>query len=428
METALHSIKLPAFKTFEGDLRVPGSKSISNRALLMAALARGTTKIRHSLGSDDTQHMARALEGLGVELKAEDPETELEITGEAGPFKAGYGTFFLGNSGTAMRSLTAALCLGHGEFELLGEQRMYERPIGDLLGALRELGAKIDCERREGFPPLKIHASGLAGPSVSVRGDISSQYLTALLLCAPYVKGGLDIKVEGELISKPYIELTLSMMRDFGVEVGRDGFSEFKVPGGVYESPGIYEIEGDASSASYPLAAAAISGGKVIVRGIGKGSVQGDLHFAEVLEEMGAEVHYGGDWVSCKGGGLKAVDLNLNHIPDAAMTVAVLALFAKGTSRISGIKSWKVKETDRLAALKNELQKTGAIVTTTGDSIEITPPKKLRPATIETYNDHRMAMCFSLLSVGGVPVEILDPACVGKTYPTYFEDFLRLAK
>lgn len=428
MENAPHSIKLPAFKTFEGTLRVPGSKSISNRALLMAALASGTTKIRHLLDSDDTQHMFRALEGLGVDIASDDARTETTVKGEAGPFKAGYGTFFLGNAGTAMRSLTAALCLGHGEFELLGEQRMYERPIGDLLAALRALGAKIDCERSEGFPPLKIHAEGLAGNCVSVRGNISSQYLTALLLCAPYTKNGLTIKVDGELISKPYIELTLAMMRDFGVEVARCGFGEFAVPKGVYQSPGVYEVEGDASSASYPLAAAAISGGEVTVEGLGKGSIQGDICFAEVLEKMGAEIRYGSNSVSCKGGSLNAVDLNLNHIPDAAMTVAVLALFAKGTSRISGIKSWKVKETDRLAALKTELQKTGASVATTEDSIEITPPKKLRPATIETYNDHRMAMCFSLLSVGGVPVEILDPACVNKTYPNYFEDFLRLAK
>lgn len=428
MENALPSLKLPAFKTFEGALRVPGSKSISNRALLMAALANGTTKIRHLLDSDDTQHMFRALEGLGIEIFANDSRTETTVKGEAGPFKAGYGTFFLGNAGTAMRSLTAALCLGHGEFELLGEQRMYERPIGDLLAALRTLGAKIDCEKGEGFPPLKIHASGLEGNTVSVRGNISSQYLTALLLCAPYTKSGLLIKVEGELISKPYIELTLAMMRDFGVEVERRGFSEFAVPKGVYQSPDVYEVEGDASSASYPLAGAAISGGKVVVEGLGKGSIQGDICFAEVLEKMGAKVSYGKDWISCEGGRLTAIDLNLNHIPDAAMTVAVLALFAKGTSRISGIKSWKVKETDRLAAIKTELQKTGAIVTTTEDSIEITPPSKLRSATIETYNDHRMAMCFSLLALGGVPVEILDPACVNKTYPSYFEDFLRLAK
>lgn len=426
-------LDLPAFSSFEGTLRVPGSKSISNRALLLAALADGETRIHHLLASDDTRHMGKALQGLGIDIAFSENDSEAIVKGigktfakESFPNKTGE--FFLGNAGTAMRSLTAALCLGEGEYTLTGEPRMYERPIKDLITALRTLGADIECLKAEGYPPLKIKAKGFTANEVSVRGNISSQYLTALLLCAPYAKNGLTIHVEGELISKPYIALTIAMMHSFGVDVENNDFKDFKVPSAIYKAPGDYEVEGDASSASYPLAAAAISGGTVTVDGVFKESIQGDIRFTEVLSAMGAEISFHGLSTICKGAPLKAVDLDLNHIPDAAMTVAVLALFAKGTTRIRGIASWKVKETDRLTAIANELRKVGATVESDDDSITITPPEKLQSAEIETYNDHRMAMCFSLISLGGIPMRILDPACVNKTYPTYFEDFLKIAK
>lgn len=428
MENRPHSLDLPVFKKFEGTVRVPGSKSISNRALLLAALAKGQTKLHYLLQSDDTIHMGNALKKLGIDITFQKNGTEAIVNGLGGNFITQDGDFFLGNAGTAMRSLTAALCLGNGTYTLHGEPRMHERPIGDLLSALRSLGANIRCTQNEGYPPLEINAKGLKGSTVSLRGNISSQYLTALLLCAPYTENGLTITVEGELISKPYIALTLSMMKDFGIEVKNNNFESFEIPKGTYTAIKDYDIEGDASSASYPLAAAAISKGAVRVEGVGKKSIQGDIRFTEVLEVFGAEIQFSDNWIECRGKKLKAIDMDLNHIPDAAMTAAILALFAEGTTRIRGIASWKVKETDRLTAIKNELTKLGAIVSTDNDSITITPPEKLTPATIETYNDHRMAMCFSLVSLGNTPITILDPACVNKTYPNYFEDFLRLAQ
>lgn len=426
METRPESIELRAFSKFEGTLRVPGSKSISNRALLLSALARGKTILRHILWSDDTHHMANALEALGVKIIRGNEETI--VHGCEGEFPNKKAELFLGNSGTSMRSLAAALCLGRGTYTLTGEPRMYERPIGPLLEALRALGADIRCLKNEGFPPLEISARGLNGKEVSVRGNISSQYLTALLLTLPYASSCGTLFVEGELISKPYISLTLSMMRDFSLEVQNKNFEQFEVPKGIYLSPGEYEIEGDASSASYALAGAAIAKGKVRIEGVGKNSRQGDAHFVDVLEQMGAKIRRGDSWIECEGGDLLSVDVDLNAMPDAAMTLAPVALFAKGVTTIRGIGSWKVKETDRLAALSTELKKTGAHVETTDDSIAITPPETLRSATFTTYNDHRMAMCMSLVSLGGVPVKILDPACVNKTYPNYFEDFFRLAK
>ena len=307
---------------------------------------------------------------------------------------------------------------------------MKERPIRDLVDALRSIGADISYEESEGYPPVRIHAHGLKGGDVSVRGNISSQYLTALLICAPYCETPLHIHVDGELISAPYILLTLDVMRRFGIDVKHDGLTDFYVPKGVYRSPGDYYVEGDASSASYPLAAAAIAKGKVRVLGVGHDSIQGDVGFTDVLRKMGANVELGPDWIECDGSGceLHGMELDLNDIPDAAMTVAVLALFAKGATNIRGIASWRVKETDRIAAIAAELRKVGAEVRETSDSILITPPQQLLGATIETYNDHRMAMCFSLVALGGVPIKIMDPACVNKTYPSYFDDFLRLAK
>ena len=425
-------IWLPAYHSYNGEVRLPGSKSITNRVLLISALAEGNTRLHNLLRSDDTRYMGEALDKLGVKICFSENYTEADVQGSGAPIviPSQVQELFLGNAGTAMRSLCAALTLGSGTVLLHGEERMKERPIRDLVEALGTIGADISYVESAGYPPVKIEAHGLKGGSVSVRGNISSQYLTALLICAPYCETPLHIHVEGELISVPYILLTLKVMRNFGIEVKHDGLTDFYVPKGHYRSPGDYDVEGDASSASYPLAAAAIAKGKVRVLGVGSESCQGDVAFTEVLRKMGAKITIGPDWIECDGTGctLHGVDLNLNDIPDAAMTVAVLALFADGPSTISGIASWRVKETDRIAAVSAELRKVGADVRETNDSITITPPQQVQPATIETYNDHRMAMCFSLVSLGGVPVKILDPACVNKTYPSYFEDFERLAK
>ena len=420
---------LPPSKSFSGVVRVPGSKSITNRAFLIAALACGTTRLHNLLRSDDTRYMGEALQKLGVKIEFSEDFSEATVYGNGGPIDAPADAsgekkaeLYLGNAGTAMRSLCAALTLGSGSFCLSGEERMSERPIRDLVDALQKLGAEIRYVETEGYPPVTISAHGLEGGEVSVRGNISSQYLTALLICAPYCKSHLKIRVEGELISEPYVAMTLSVMRRFGLNVEWPaGYPyEFDVPHGVFSSPGDFFVEGDASSASYPLAAA---------------SIQGDVAFAEVLRDMGADIRYGSengeDFIECVGpkGKLKSLgDYSAIEIPDAAMTLAVLALFADAPTTIRGIASWRVKETDRIAAMAAELRKVGAEVRESNDSITITPPETLQPATIETYNDHRMAMCFSLVSLGGVPVKIMDPACVNKTYPQYFEDFEKFAK
>jgi len=426
------SLQLPALHSYNGEVYLPGSKSITNRVLLISALAEGNTRLHNLLKSDDTRYMGDALCKLGGNIVFTDDFSKAYVVGSGAPINIApqVQDLFLGNAGTAMRSLCAALTLGEGSVLLHGEERMKERPIRDLVDALRSIGADISYEESEGYPPVRIHAHGLKGGDVSVRGNISSQYLTALLICAPYCETPLHIHVEGELISAPYILLTLDVMRRFGIDVKHDGLTDFYVPKGVYRSPGDYYVEGDASSASYPLAAAAIAKGKVRVLGVGRDSIQGDVGFTDVLRKMGAKVELGPDWIECDGSGceLHGMELDLNDIPDAAMTVAVLALFAKGATNIRGIASWRVKETDRIAAIAAELRKVGAEVRETSDSILITPPQQLQPATIETYNDHRMAMCFSLVALGGVPIKIMDPACVNKTYPSYFDDFLRLAK
>lgn len=428
-------IQLPALSSYNGEVRVPGSKSITNRVFLISALAQGVTKLHNLLRSDDTRYMGEALKELGVKIQLSEDFTEAVVAGNGACLNAPENVdgdyvadLYLGNAGTAMRSLCAALTLGEGEFNLNGEPRMKERPIRDLVDALRSLGAEINYRETEGYPPVQIKAHGLKGGTVSVRGNISSQYLTALLICAPYAQQPMHIHVEGQLISAPYILLTLDVMRAFGIDVRHENLTDFYVPQGVYKTPGDCMVEGDASSASYPLAAAAIAKGKVRVLGVGSESRQGDVAFTKVLEKMGAKITMGPDWIECEGDKLHAVDLNLNDIPDAAMTVAVLALFADGPMTISGIASWRVKETDRIAAMAAELRKVGAEVRETNDSISITPPAQLQSASIETYNDHRMAMCFSLVALGGIPIKILDPACVNKTYPKYFEDFLRIAK
>jgi 3-phosphoshikimate 1-carboxyvinyltransferase len=426
----MNFLDLPPIVRVAGTVRLPGSKSISNRILLLAALARGTTHIRGLLHADDVDRMLDALRALGVRIEHRALTNEHDVYGVAGAMPVKRASLFLGNAGTAFRPLTAVLALSGGDYELSGVARMHERPIGDLVEALRSLGADIRYAGNEGFPPLSILPSAVRmGSTVTVRGDVSSQFLTALLMALPVAGGGTTIDIEGELISKPYIGLTLNLMQRFGVAVGREGWRQFHVPThAVYTSPGAIDVEGDASSASYFLAAGAIGSGPVRVEGVGRESVQGDSLFAETLVAMGATVSAGKDWIETRGTGrLKPIDADFNMIPDAAMTAAVAALFADGPSTLRKIGSWRVKETDRIAAMATELAKLGAAVEQGPDWLRIVPPDKLKPATIDTYDDHRMAMCFSLAALGGVAVRINDPGCVRKTFPGYFEEFLRLA-
>jgi len=421
-------LDLPALDGAAGTVRLPGSKSISNRTLLLAALAEGVTEIRDLLDSDDTRRMLEALGKLGVAIDGDAATGVVRVTGCGGRFPVKQADLFLGNAGTAFRPLTAVLALAGGRYRLSGVARMHERPIGDLVDALRAMGADIRCSGNEGFPPLEIGPADLRPlPLMKIRGDVSSQFLTALLMALPLTGNATVIEVEGELISKPYIDITLNMMARFGVQVTRAGWARFTIPAGVrYVTPGILAVEGDASGASYFLAAGAIGGGPVRVEGVGRNSIQGDVRFAEALEQLGARITWGDNWIEARGpadGRLRAFDLDLNHIPDAAMTLAVAALFADGPSRLRNVASWRVKETDRLAAMAIELRKVGATVEEGPDFLRVEPPGLLRGAAIDTYDDHRIAMCFSLVALGRVPVRINDPGCVAKTFPDYFERF-----
>jgi len=414
----MDSLELKALNRAAGTVRLPGSKSISNRVLLLAALAHGRTEIGGLLDADDTRVMKDALEKLGVEFR------NSSVKGVAGPFPVKQAELFLGNAGTALRPLTAALAFSGGEYRLSGVPRMHERPIADLVDALRSIGARVDYAGREGFPPLAIHPGRIGSHELRVRGDVSSQFLTALLMALPLTGKPATIEVEGELVSKPYVEITLNVIRRFGVEVKQTGWSRFEVAAGPYRSPGKVMVEGDASSASYFLAAGALGGGPVRVEGVGRKSIQGDVRFTEVLERMGARISLLEEAIEVSGGRkLKPIDMDLNHIPDAAMTAAVLALFAGGPSILRNIASWRVKETDRLAAMATELRKLGAEVEEGVDFLKIVP-RPIKPGVrIDTYDDHRMAMSFSLVALGGVAVTINDPGCVAKTFPDYFEVF-----
>jgi 3-phosphoshikimate 1-carboxyvinyltransferase len=421
-------IDLPALRRAAGTVRLPGSKSISNRMLLLAALAEGTTEIRDLLDSDDTRVMHAALKALGVGME-NCGVNAWRVTGTGGPFPGKRADLFLGNAGTAVRSLTAALAVSGGHYTVSGVPRMHERPIGDLVDGLRQIGADVRYAGNAGFPPLEIHPAEikLSAP-IRVRGDVSSQFLTALLLALPLTGKEAVIEVTTELISKPYIEITLNLMARFGVHVTRDGWQRFSIGAGQrYRSPGVVHVEGDASAASYFLAAGAIAGGPVRVEGVGRVSIQGDVRFADALESIGARIEWEDNSVIARGpavGKLKAFDLDLNHIPDAAMTLAVAALFADGTCTLRNIGSWRVKETDRIAAMATELRKLGAAVEEGADFLRVVPPGQLNAnAAIDTYDDHRMAMCFSLVALGDVPVRINDPTCVAKTFPEYFMAF-----
>ncbi len=425
----MNTLTLKPIDAIEGEIHLPGSKSLSNRALLVAALAKGTTKITNLLHSDDTRHMLNALKQLGISYTLSDDKTQCSITGNGGAIHAAQmQELFLGNAGTAMRPLCAALCLGTGTYVLTGEPRMKERPIGHLVDALRQAGAHITYEENEGYPPLLIEAKGLSGGEVQIDGAISSQFLTALLMAAPLAKEDMKISIIGELVSKPYIDITLHIMKTFGVEVLHENYKTFTIKGNQnYKAVESFMVEGDASSASYFLAAAAIKGGRVKVTGIGKTSIQGDVLFVDVLEKMGAKVEWGDTYVAVSKGELNAIDMDFNHIPDAAMTIATTALFAKGTTVLRNIYNWRVKETDRLSAMATELRKVGAEVEEGEDYLKITPPDTLRHAAIDTYDDHRMAMCFSLLALDSASVTINEPECTSKTFPTYFEEFEKIS-
>jgi 3-phosphoshikimate 1-carboxyvinyltransferase len=425
----MNQLTLQPIKKVEGEINLPGSKSLSNRALLLASLAKGTTKITNLLESDDTRHMLNALKQLGISYRLSEDKTECVIKGNGGVISSSMEQeIFLGNAGTAMRPLCAALCLGKGTYVLTGEPRMKERPIGHLVDALREAGAQITYQETEGYPPIQIEANGLSGGNVEIDGAISSQFLTALLMAAPLAKENMHITIIGELVSKPYIDITLDIMKTFGVKVVNNDYKQFHIQGGQhYKAVDSFMVEGDASSASYFLAAAAIKGGTVKVTGIDKKSIQGDVAFAEVLEKMGAKVEWGENFIAVTKGELHGIDMDFNHIPDAAMTIATTALFAKGTTTLRNIYNWRVKETDRLYAMATELRKVGAQVEEGEDYLTIIPPKQLKHATIDTYDDHRMAMCFSLLALDPISVTINEPECTAKTFPTYFDELEKIS-
>jgi 3-phosphoshikimate 1-carboxyvinyltransferase len=420
----------------EGVVALPGSKSISNRTLLLAALATGDTEVRGLLDADDVDRMLAALAALGIRIERIGGTRDFVVHGQGGAFPVASTRLFLGNAGTAFRPLTAVLALAGGGHELSGVPRMHERPIGDLVDALRALGAEVRYLGRTGFPPLALGPRAVAADAVpervAVRGEVSSQFASALLMALPIVTARrgrpVTVEVTGQLVSRPYLAITTHLMRRFGVAVEEEGAQSFRVPAGArYAGPGTIRVEGDASSASYFLAAGAIGGGPVRVTGVGRASIQGDVAFADALARLGAVVRAGDDWIEAASGpGLAGIDIDCVAIPDAAMTLAVVALFARGPTTLTGIASWRVKETDRIAAMATELRKLGAGVDAGADRLTVVPPQALLPATIDTYDDHRMAMCFALAALGGVAVRIVDPECVRKTFPGYFAAFRAL--
>ena len=425
-------LNLPKIDSASGSVTIPGSKSISNRILLLAALTEGVTTIINLLQSDDTERMLEALSTLGIKIIEKDPTARIfEVTGSSHGFPNKNASLFLGNAGTAFRSLTAAVALNQGEYQLTGIPRMHERPIKDLVDALRTLGCQIEYLQNEGYPPLKIGKGDFKVDRVSIKGDVSSQYLTALLIALPLLQKEITIDIEGILISKPYIEITLTLLRQFGIEISHHDFESFTIPADAkFTTPGTFFVESDASSASYFLALGALAG-PLTVKGVGTSSIQGDIRFVDALIEMGAEVEWGENAIYVskpQNGVLRGIDLDCNHIPDAAMTLAILAVFAKGKTILRNIGSWRVKETDRIAAMATELSKVGVKVEEGEDYLVIYPQEEIFPdIEIETYDDHRMAMCFSLLSLKA-PITILDPLCVDKTFPTYFELFSQVTQ
>lgn len=428
-----NSLTLAPHARYGGVVRLPGSKSLSNRILLMAALSQSETLVENLLNSEDTVVMVAALKKLGVGIEGDLKTGNLKVTGQGGPLGNVMGNglqeetdLFLGNAGTAMRPLTAVLAGGKGTYLLNGVPRMHERPIGDLVEGLTQLtgqtGGKIEFLGTPGFPPLRLHAEGLAGGEASISGKTSSQFLTALLMAAPLAQSPVTVTIHDKLVSVPYVRMTLTLMTRFGITWENHDDMRFVVPAPqTYRSPGRAHVEGDASSASYFLAAAAISNGAVRVEGCGTESLQGDAKFAQVLEKMGAEIKWEAEAIEARGGKpLQGVEADLTDMPDAAMTLAVAALFAKGPTTLKGIANWRVKETDRMAAVSTELEKLGARTEVGEDHLVVHPPETIQPASIATYDDHRMAMAFSLAACGPAEIIIQDPACVAKTFPDYF--------
>jgi 3-phosphoshikimate 1-carboxyvinyltransferase len=414
-------LTLSPIQKISGSVVLPGSKSLSNRILLLSMLSEGKTEIQNLLDSDDVRRMVEALETLGIQLEENRAENLITVSGTSGIIPVKEATLMLGNAGTAIRPLTAAMTLGHGRFVLDGVQRMRERPIIDLVNGLSQLGANLRCINGTDCPPVEVIADGLPGGITRLSGAISSQYLTAILLAAPYADKEVQIEITDKLVSVPYVEMTLRLMQSFGVSVNHENFRLFHIPRQTYRSPGNIFVEGDASSASYFLAGAAITKGTVTVKGCGTDSLQGDARFAEVLEKMGAKVEWEPQQVKLTGNSLNGIDVDMNQMPDAAMTLAVAALFASGPTAIRNIYNWRVKETERLQAVSTELRKLGAEVEEGYDYLVIQPPEQIRKAEIDTYDDHRMAMAFSLAACGESPMTINNPGCVSKTFPDYFE-------
>lgn len=417
----MEQLRLAPISRVNGTVTLPGSKSLSNRILLLAALASGTTVVENLLDSDDIRHMLGALKLLGVKVTLNEERTVATVEGVGGEFETPSEPLFLGNAGTAYRPLTAVLAAVSGEYELIGEPRMEERPIGHLVDALQSLGGDVAYTKHKDYPPLKIIGGKIKGGAVEIDGSISSQFLTALLMAAPLFSGDTEITIKGTLVSKPYIDITLDVMARFGVIVENNNYTTFKVKGAQqYQSIKRIMVEGDASSASYFIAAAAIAGGEIEIKGVGAKSVQGDIGFAKVMEQVGAKIQWFDERLVVRKGELNGVDIDANAIPDAAMTLATVALFAKGPTAIRNIYNWRVKETDRLYAMATELRKVGAEVVEGRDFIEIIPPKHFNDVAIDTYDDHRIAMCFALVAVGAKPITINDPKCTYKTFPTFF--------
>ncbi|MCZ2123589.1 MAG: 3-phosphoshikimate 1-carboxyvinyltransferase [Anaerolineales bacterium] len=423
----------PISHPLNATVRVPGSKSLTNRALLIASLANGTTKLTNALFSDDSKYFAQALQTLGFDVKLNEAKHEMTVVGLGGKIPASKAELFIGNAGTAARFLSAFLTLGNGEYILDGEPRMRERPIGDLVDSLKQLG--VDIESKNNCPPVKISAKGLQGGKTKIKGDISSQFLSALLMVAPYAQNEIEIELISELNSKPYVDMTIAVMKEFGVETQREGYSRFKIPITTYQLPNLqspistYPIESDASAASYFFAAPAICGGTVTVENISRKSLQGDIKFLDVLTQMGCTVTETDNCILItRMTELRGIDIDMRDIPDTAQTLAAIAPFANSPTRIRGIASARVKETDRVSATCTELKRLGVQVEEYEDGMMIYPCKNFQPANIQTYNDHRMAMAFSLIGLRFAGVTIENPTCVSKTFPNYFEVLDELSK
>ena len=426
-------LELAPLARAQGVVALPGSKSISNRTLLLAALAGGSTELTGLLDADDTARMIDALRALGTDIDAAD--SRCVVRGSAGAFPQRAAALFLGNAGTAVRPLTAVLAMQGGDYRIAGVPRMHERPIGGLVDALRHQGCEIRYLGNEGYPPLIIGASGgRAGGRIPICGDVSSQFLSALLMALPIGHGAREtpttVALATPLVSRPYVEITLHLMRRFGVDVAARDASTFEVPAAAgYRTPGRVHVEGDASAASYFLAAGVIGEGPVRVTGIGRDSIQGDVAFADVLARQGASIRYGDNFIEARRGSpLAGGTIDCMMIPDAAMTLAIVALFAHAPTRLVNIGSWRIKETDRIAAMATELAKLGAMLRAGDDWLEVAPLASFRHATIDTYDDHRMAMCFALAALGGAGVTINDPGCVRKTFPGYFDALASIAR